>query len=477
MECKSVFTLSRLKLILPRFRWVACQLESLSNLPTDSLRRKALNDLPKGLNETYERILLRIKGPIIPLVVRTLQWLAFAAGRLEISALLEALSIEEESDELDPEARPMEEDVLLYCGSLVRKIGDYIELAHFTVQEYLQSLDTEHEHLKHFRLSNTAPRSLAKTCLIYLCLPAFTSHAFLFEDVMIFRKEYPFYAHASNCWTDYMTDFWADPDPELRRLYHYLFTNDSHFRLFMLHRLIGQRDTEGLVEDRSSHQDVLDIIDDERFEPLHAAAMLGLPEICRHLTINEGIDVDLNCSIGVPLQLCLLTVFNAYSMLGLGLSAVHGHSMVSTMRSLVDAGADFLDVNNKLLDNLFGTLGPETDPMTLINSIEHLIEPKTMSTDSSLSDEAFYPRLMHYIARDQVDHIKELSNDPRFLQGRFGPQHYKEDLLQIASVQHAVQTMYFLLDLGFDPAKQDGEGRNALFYCIGLEHNRASTLR
>ena len=43
------------------FRWVSCQLDYLCDLADDAARRAALNQLPIGLDETYQRILSRLK--------------------------------------------------------------------------------------------------------------------------------------------------------------------------------------------------------------------------------------------------------------------------------------------------------------------------------------------------------------------------------------------------------------------------------
>ncbi|KAM7184713.1 hypothetical protein V8F33_012827, partial [Rhypophila sp. PSN 637] len=47
-------------LVKGAFRWASCQIEVLSRLHTISDIRKALSDLPRGLDATYERILLSI---------------------------------------------------------------------------------------------------------------------------------------------------------------------------------------------------------------------------------------------------------------------------------------------------------------------------------------------------------------------------------------------------------------------------------
>ncbi|KAF2805569.1 uncharacterized protein BDZ99DRAFT_450202, partial [Mytilinidion resinicola] len=123
------------------FRWVTCQLDYLCELPTDAMRRDALYQLPPTLNKTYERILRRINPAVRLPIQRALQMI----GHYEILApqLCEAMSIEPGCRVLNKEAWWNIEEILLHCSSLVRRSHDSgeLELAHFSVQEYLASLD------------------------------------------------------------------------------------------------------------------------------------------------------------------------------------------------------------------------------------------------------------------------------------------------------------------------------------------------
>lgn len=83
-------------------------MDHLCGLPTDARRRKALNELPKGLDESYERVLLRVKDSAVPIVQRTLYWTAYASLRLRIPRLLDMLSLDDDDNSLDPEAQPDE---------------------------------------------------------------------------------------------------------------------------------------------------------------------------------------------------------------------------------------------------------------------------------------------------------------------------------------------------------------------------------
>lgn len=164
-----------------RFRWVACQIDHLCELPNDGARSKALDQLPRGLPETYDRILGRVLDrheEIHRLVSMTLQWLVCAKYPLGRHALLEALSISPVETHLDPDTEATEDELLRWCSSLVRRRadGDGIELAHFTVKEYLTStvFDNHGHGHENSRLAifKIRPEESCKTlgilCLIYL---------------------------------------------------------------------------------------------------------------------------------------------------------------------------------------------------------------------------------------------------------------------------------------------------------------------
>lgn len=123
----------------PRFRWVQCSLETLNRCVTRKEVRAALNNLPEGLDETYERILRAIdtndrEGK---LARRALTWLVAALRPLHLDELMEGLSINLRKRALDSDFRPMHNGALLdACGSLVTYIKQtgLIILSHFSVK-------------------------------------------------------------------------------------------------------------------------------------------------------------------------------------------------------------------------------------------------------------------------------------------------------------------------------------------------------
>ena len=70
-----------------RFRWIALQLTELKECRTKTDLVKQLADLPQGLDKTYDRILLGIKGKDHSYAKTFLQWLCFAVRPLTMKEL------------------------------------------------------------------------------------------------------------------------------------------------------------------------------------------------------------------------------------------------------------------------------------------------------------------------------------------------------------------------------------------------------
>ena len=149
-------------------------MDYMCELPNDAARRKALDSLPPDLNSTYERILNRVNQSnpeTQKLVRRVLRWIT-SGFHLPIDALCEAISIDFGDTKRNPEAISDESEILRWCSSLVRKStdGDRLELAHFTVEEFLKQIDPGRDtSISAYRIDPRADRIiLAKVCLTYL---------------------------------------------------------------------------------------------------------------------------------------------------------------------------------------------------------------------------------------------------------------------------------------------------------------------
>ncbi|KAH9178051.1 hypothetical protein EDB89DRAFT_2239757, partial [Lactarius sanguifluus] len=132
------------------FRWVFCQLELLRHCLAPSLRRQ-LNELPKSLDETYERVLKEIESTNQGRHARRLlQCLAVAIRPLHVEELAEVLAFDLDATKAEIPTyhaewrwEDQEQAVLSACSSLIAVVGGnnsrVVQFSHFSVKEYLTS--------------------------------------------------------------------------------------------------------------------------------------------------------------------------------------------------------------------------------------------------------------------------------------------------------------------------------------------------
>ncbi|RDA85315.1 hypothetical protein CP532_4982 [Ophiocordyceps camponoti-leonardi (nom. inval.)] len=135
------------------FQYIFHQLNVLEKLSSISSVRKALEDLPDGLDETS-----------------LLQWLAFSKDRLTLDQLAEIFVLYPERDVvLDIKERLFEAgDVLKYLTSLAVVEGGHIRLVHFSIKEYLISSRIADGPVKQFSfLESSAHLQIVQSCIAY----------------------------------------------------------------------------------------------------------------------------------------------------------------------------------------------------------------------------------------------------------------------------------------------------------------------
>jgi len=183
-----------------RFRWAACQLDALAQCVTRGKVRRALQDLPKTLDETYARILHAIEeGQNAEEALKILTWLSYAERPLTTAEVSQVtgIVIGEECRFDEDEVLEDSNDILRICSSFVSiatagpgsnnsddddddrtydQIFDgeqgpgpemmYVRLAHFSVKEYLISTRPS---IERYKLSaQESHETLATCCLVYL---------------------------------------------------------------------------------------------------------------------------------------------------------------------------------------------------------------------------------------------------------------------------------------------------------------------
>ena len=149
---EDIFKCTKILLIGRRFRWVVCQLDTLRACNKVSAIKKALEQLPPTLDETYQRILTAIEPKDTAEAYHILRWLSFAERPLLLEEVAEAAVTKADGGPIDPEDRlfdpfdvmrickslvSLSDDTLTICGKLTS--GRFVRFAHFSVKEYLLS--------------------------------------------------------------------------------------------------------------------------------------------------------------------------------------------------------------------------------------------------------------------------------------------------------------------------------------------------
>src|SRR6266849_531943 len=165
-----------------RFRWAFCQLETLRHCLAPRVRHM-LKELPKTLDETYERILKDIHEANREHAHRLLQCLAVAIRPLRVAELAEVLAVDfgtafrGETSKLNTDWRwqDQQEAVLSTCSSLISVVDEegaqVVQFSHFSVKEFLTSprIAESNAGVSRFHiLLEPAHTILAKACLVVL---------------------------------------------------------------------------------------------------------------------------------------------------------------------------------------------------------------------------------------------------------------------------------------------------------------------
>jgi ankyrin repeat protein len=333
MACKlrSCYVASHLILTLShRFRWIVCQVDCLSRCFPASIR-SALDDLPDGLDETYERTLLGIDKQKRKFAQRLFQCLLVSIRPLRVEELAEILAIrfdDAAAPTFNADWRPVnaEEAVLSACSSLIaivdRRGRQVVQFSHFSVKEYLTSerISTAEERLSFYHvLPEPAHTILAHASLSVLlqlddkidrdtigrfplalyAARHWVDHAQFkgvssqIQDVMgrLFDPARPHFA--AWVWLYDIDHYWTDPMPTIHP------TRPEAVPLYYA-SLCGFC---GLVEDLITvHPSDVNCTGGSHMTPLHAASVKGHLEVAS-LLLESGADPN-SCDVidRVPLH-------------------------------------------------------------------------------------------------------------------------------------------------------------------------------
>lgn len=186
-----------------------CQFKSLQLCPESEYHLDCLlNSLPESLDETYERILCNIDKSLIEDSRRILALLCFSARPLTVPELIDAIAVDIISKRLNTKPRLRNADGIRdICVGFVdiSPRGDdtvtsngqednerTVRIAHFSVQEYLESERIRNQKAAIFSLiAVEAHVEIAQICLIYMLEPGLVATEL---------KKYPLSKFAARFW-------------------------------------------------------------------------------------------------------------------------------------------------------------------------------------------------------------------------------------------------------------------------------------
>ena len=285
--------------------------------------RKALQSLPKDLDDTYARILQDIDNKGYgDQVAKILQWLAYSKFTMSLSEIAEVLTVDMESDPLVDFERRFEDpqDILEVCSSLVSISQETstkrLQFAHFSVREFLESPRLSNGPGRKFAIDGMRANILiAESCIAY---SIHLDSLQVSRDRSIICENYPLVSYAANNWGIHAKN--ARENGRIISLCERLLRSDRP----ELRAWLRMFNSSSYVTDPQG-----------RFLPLHCAILFSLPRITRKL-ILEGAQVNSTTKTGkTPLLLV----------------ASDDHERVEDLQFLLDHGAEVNAWNNMEWNN------------------------------------------------------------------------------------------------------------------------------
>jgi hypothetical protein len=255
--------------------------------------RRTLRELPESLDETYERILKKIKKPNRGLAQRVLQCLVVAIRPLRVAELAEVLAVDFDDLEGIPRLNAdwrwedQEQALLIACSSLIAIVEDghsrVVQFSHFSVKEFLTSprLSTASGEVSAYRIDlETAHTILAQACLGVLLQ---TRN----ENEGSTSRDHPLARYAAEHWTTHAQ--FGEVSSRLKKGMEYLFSPDKpHFRVWLTLYDIDTRPDEGATFFGFTPYNKY------AATPLYYAALCGFHDLIEHVIAKYPQDVNVN---------------------------------------------------------------------------------------------------------------------------------------------------------------------------------------
>ena len=452
--------------------------------------------MPRTLDETYERVLCSIDEDSIEEARRILTLLCFSSRPLTVPELIDGVAVDlNEPARLDLERRLQDEnDLHRICLGLIdispeidrdendeteQRSSSIVRIAHFSVQEYLESNRIKQHKAAAFQLQDvSAHMEMAQICLVYLQEPGL-SNGRLGEEKL---TQFPFAIYAATFWHHHYKTSTQPVDGAsfLEHLLLKLFQCPKSFRTWVILRNVEEFGRTNFFD--------FDVELRQTASPLYYASLLGLDGIVRgllnlhqddptklnylvnadigfignalHAAAERGYDkvVQMLLDAGADLKLQGKGCGNALQLASRG-----GHEKVVQM--LLDAGAD-----PKFQDKGYGNALQAAVDRGYIKVVQMLLDA---GTDPNLEGGGFGNALqtaVYWNEKEMVHMLLDAGADMNVQGGLFG------NALQTAAYCDNKEVMHMLLDAGADMNVQGGRFGNALQAAVRKGHKEVMQL-
>ena len=249
--------------------------------------RRALEELPKSLDTTYERILLGIEIAKRGYAYCLLQFLAFSIRPLCVEELAEVLAVRVEDGndtEYDCDWRPEDarQAVLSACSSLITIVNvdgsSVVHFSHFSVKEFLMSsrLANAGEHLSLYHiLPHSAHLFISQASLSVLL----NLGSDVVKDV---AEKRPFTIYAARYWVDHAK--FEGVLLGIQDLIRRLFDPDAPYFAIWVWIYDVDRPWKGLMPTMQPTE--------PEAKPLYYAALCGFHSLVKYLIVTHQMDVN-----------------------------------------------------------------------------------------------------------------------------------------------------------------------------------------
>jgi ankyrin repeat protein len=429
MEGQSPIVLSYLLLtcLLFSFRWVFCQLDMLRRCFPARVRR-ALDESPVTLDETYERILMEINLTNRNHARRLFQCLAVANRPLRVEELAEVLAVDFDTEGATPKLNvnwrweDPEQAVLSIGSSLVTIVGTagsrVVKFSHYSVKEFLTScrLATSSGRVSFYHISlEPAHTILTQACLSVLLL--LDEHF----DLNIIGQ-FPLAEYAAEYWVDHAR--FENVTSHIQEGMELLFDPENpHFANWVSIYNIDMDESLGSPTPHPTRPNAA---------PLYYAALCGFYSLVKRLVDTCPMDVDAR---------------GGHHERAIQAALYKGH--LSIVSLLIDYGADInsRDVEGSSLLHVAAQIG-DPEAVSLL-----------LSRGADATDLSHRPVLFTALNKGNLAVVRRLIECGADVGVRDGD---SSTALHIASGNDNLDIAWFLLDCGVEVDPQDKHGSTPL---------------